>query len=58
VVSEETSSISIALAGELTMQLDPARLRVALRDSFAREPEERDDADPSEADSERGVTGS
>jgi diadenylate cyclase len=58
VVSEETSAISIALAGELTMQLDPARLRVALRDSFAREPDGRDEAEQSEADSERGATGS
>jgi diadenylate cyclase len=45
VVSEETSAISIAQAGELIMQLDPARLRVALRDSFAREPEPTDDDD-------------
>jgi diadenylate cyclase len=44
VVSEETSAIALAQAGELTMQLDPARLRVALRDSFAREP------DPSDGD--------
>ena len=51
------SSIAIAQAGELTMQLDPARLRVALRDSFAREPEERDDdAEREEPDSERRVT--
>jgi diadenylate cyclase len=47
VVSEETSTISIAQAGELMMQLDPARLRVALRDSFAREPEPSDDDDES-----------
>ena len=36
VVSEETSTIAIAVGGELTMQLDAARLRVALWDSFAR----------------------
>ena len=36
VVSEETSSIALAQGGELTMQLDPARLRVALWDSFSR----------------------
>jgi uncharacterized protein (TIGR00159 family) len=52
VVSEETSTISLAQGGELTMQLDPARLRVALWDSFSREPEpreereERDEAEP------------
>ena len=45
VVSEETSGISIARAGDLTMQLDPARLRVALRDSFARDPERDDDGE-------------
>jgi diadenylate cyclase len=45
VVSEETSTISLAQAGELRMQLDPARLRVALRDSFAREPDPSDDDD-------------
>jgi diadenylate cyclase len=57
VVSEETSTISIAQGGELTMQLDPARLRVALWDSFSREPESHDD-DPEPADegSERGAT--
>jgi diadenylate cyclase len=48
VVSEETSAIAIAQGGELTMQLDPARLRVALRDSFAREPEPRDE-DPGQS---------
>jgi diadenylate cyclase len=42
VVSEETSTISLAQAGEITMQLDPARLRVALWDAFARGPEEAD----------------
>ncbi len=36
VVSEETSTIAIAVGGELTMQLDAARLRVALWDSFSR----------------------
>jgi diadenylate cyclase len=56
VVSEETSAISIAQAGELTMQLDPARLRVELRDSFAREPESRDEAESADADSERGAS--
>jgi diadenylate cyclase len=56
VVSEETSAISIAQAGELTMQLDPARLRVALRDSFAREPEPSDDDDQrAEPEPEQGA---
>jgi diadenylate cyclase len=57
VVSEETSAIAIAQAGELSMQLDPARLRVALRDSFAREPEPGDDDDERarpEPEAERG----
>jgi uncharacterized protein (TIGR00159 family) len=57
VVSEETSAISLAQAGELSMQLDPARLRVALRDSFAREPEPGDDDDERarrEPEAERG----
>lgn len=44
VISEETSMISIAQQGELTMKLDPARLRVALRDSFVRGSEEVEDA--------------
>lgn len=42
VVSEETSSISIAQAGELTLQLDPARLREALWEAFSRTPEPYD----------------
>jgi len=49
VVSEETSTISLAQAGELITQLDPARLRVALWDSFAREPEPRDPDEDSES---------
>jgi uncharacterized protein (TIGR00159 family) len=56
VVSEETSAIALAQAGELTMQLDPARLRVALRDSFAREPDPGDGEDgekPAERESAR-----
>jgi diadenylate cyclase len=56
VVSEETSAIALAQAGELTMQLDPARLRVALRDSFAREPDPGDGDDgekPAERESAR-----
>ncbi len=57
VVSEETSGISIAQAGELTMQLDPARLREALWDSFSREPEEHDeDAERTSPDSESRAT--
>ena len=59
VVSEETSSISLAQAGELTMQLDPARLRVALRDSFARDPEpggdDGEDAEPAPEPERRGA---
>jgi diadenylate cyclase len=57
VVSEETSTIALAQAGELLLQLDPARLRVALWDSFSREPENHDDArESADADSERGTT--
>ncbi len=56
VVSEETSTIALAQGGELILQLDPARLRVALWDSFAREPEGAEEArERAEADSERGV---
>ncbi|HEY8122841.1 MAG TPA: diadenylate cyclase CdaA [Myxococcota bacterium] len=54
VVSEETSSIALAQAGELTMQLDPARLREELWDSFARAPESVERTD---ADGERGTAG-
>jgi uncharacterized protein (TIGR00159 family) len=43
VVSEETSAISLAQGGELTTQLDPARLRVALWDAFSRGPQDFDD---------------
>ena len=53
VVSEETSTISLAQAGEITMQLDPARLRVALWDAFARGPEEAEDkSDDAEQETE------
>jgi len=54
VVSEETSTISLAQAGDLITQLDPARLRVALWDSFSREPEPRDErAEADDAESVR-----
>ena len=57
VVSEETSAIALAQAGELTLQLDPTRLRVALWDSFSRGPERRDDGEQrGDADPERGAT--
>lgn len=57
VVSEETSTISIACAGELTMQLDAARLREELWDAFARPLEPRDDTlERSERDGEPGAT--
>jgi len=56
VVSEETSGISIARAGDLTMQLDPARLRVALRDSFTRDPERDGDDGQAPAEPEHGAT--
>lgn len=39
VVSEERGSFSLASAGELTMELDPPRLRERLRDVLAREPD-------------------
>ena len=51
VVSEETSAISLAQGGELVTQLDPARLREALWDAFARGPEEREQK-PDDAQSE------
>ncbi len=43
VVSEESATISVAMGGDLTTQLDAARLRVALRDYLSRgqgEPDE------------------
>ncbi|MBM4384146.1 MAG: TIGR00159 family protein [Deltaproteobacteria bacterium] len=53
VVSEETSAISLAQGGELVTQIDPARLRVALWDAFARGPEEREEKpDDAEGESE------
>jgi diadenylate cyclase len=55
-VSEETAAISLAMAGEMTRDLDGPRLRGALRDAFSRgsrretaEADARDEqADPSE----------
>jgi diadenylate cyclase len=56
VVSEETSGISIAQAGELVMQLEPARLREALWESFSREPAEHEEEERANAESESRAT--
>ncbi len=55
VVSEETSSIALAQGGELTMQLDPARLRVALWDSFSRTASELAEDEAAAAADDRAV---
>jgi uncharacterized protein (TIGR00159 family) len=54
VVSEEAGSIAVAMSGELTPGLDPARLRVVLRDYLARgpgeaEPETEEEAEAAES---------
>jgi uncharacterized protein (TIGR00159 family) len=52
VVSEETAAISVAMGGEMTPNLDAARLRVVLRDYLSRgqsEPDEPIQAEPSGA---------
>jgi diadenylate cyclase len=55
VVSEETSSISLALAGELILGLDPARLREALWESFSRAPDDREEDEKEREDEGRGA---
>jgi diadenylate cyclase len=55
VVSEETSSIALAQGGELAMQLDPARLRVALWDSFSRTASELAEDEAAAAADDRAV---
>ncbi len=45
VVSEETASISVVMAGEMTRDLDAPRLRVVLRDLFTRSEREPEAAE-------------
>lgn len=45
VVSEETASISVVMAGEMTRDLDAPRLRVVLRDLLTRSERERETAE-------------
>lgn len=50
VVSEESGSIAVAMSGEMSTQLDAARLRVVLRDYLARGPGEAEEAADAEAE--------
>ncbi len=60
VVSEETASISVVMAGEMVRGLDAARLRVVLRDAMsgAREVQPAEDAASAALESEPGSGGS
>jgi hypothetical protein len=54
VVSEETATISVVMAGEMTRDLDAPRLRVVLRDLLTRSERELEPADkPAEEAAEK-----
>ncbi len=57
VVSEETATISVVMAGEMTRDLDAPRLRVVLRDLFTRSEREPEAGEPpAEKVAEKGAT--